>query len=563
MKVAVENIITDNLPIWSSTIQSKSSAGRGTSSKRNLYGVKKLRELILDLAVRGLLVPQDPNDEPASVLLEKIDAEKKRLVNDGKIKNNVQPSKITPQDAHHIIPESWSWVRLPTVSHYNVGKTPPTKNSLFWTESPNGIPWVSIADMHHYGSVETTKKHITQVASEQVFNYSSSPVGTILMSFKLTIGKISRLKMTAFHNEAIISIYPLTGMFDEFLFHLLPTLAQAGDTKAAIKGNTLNSESLAAILVPLPPLDEQHRIVAKVDELMALCDTLEQQQEDSIQAHETLVEVLLEALSSAVDSDAFHAAWGRISEHFDVLFTTEHSINKLKETILQLAVMGKLVPQDPSDEPASILLEKIAAEKEKLSEEGKLKKQKSVTNHLKKKPNYNLPNGWVFCKLLDIIQISSGDGLTSSNMNKDGHVPVYGGNGVTGYHDQANVSDETLVIGRVGFYCGSVHVTPKSAWITDNAFITWHSKNLLSRAFLVHLLRSTNLKEDESATAQPVISGKKIYPIIVGLPPLAEQHRIVVKVDELMGLCDQLKKSVQKAQETQILLTDTVVENAL
>ena len=136
---------------------------------------------------------------------------------------------------------------------------------------------------------------------------------------------------------------------------------------------------------------------------MSVCDALEQQQEDSIQAHETLVEVLLKALSNAVDVDAFLAAWGRISEHFDVLFTTEHIINKLKETILQLAVMGKLVPQDPSDEPASVLLENITAEKERLVKEGAIRKGKKVSyNYEDIQPYCLIPSAWRWVELSEI-----------------------------------------------------------------------------------------------------------------------------------------------------------------
>ena len=122
---SVERLITKNLPIWSSAVQSKSTAGRGTSSKRKLYGVKKLRELILDLAVRGLLVPQDPNDEPASILLEKIAVEKEQLFKEGQVKKYIQPLNIESGDEPFNLPENWSWARLPSVCNYNFGKTPP------------------------------------------------------------------------------------------------------------------------------------------------------------------------------------------------------------------------------------------------------------------------------------------------------------------------------------------------------------------------------------------------------------------------------------------------------
>lgn len=580
---AVENIITDNLPVWSSAVQSKSSAGRGTSSKRNLYGVKKLRELILDLAVRGLLVPQDPNDEPTSVLLEKIAAEKERLDAEGKIKKNIQFSNVESGDMPFHVPKSWSWARLPSVCHYNVGKTPPTKNSSFWSEPPAGIPWVSIADMNHYGSIETTKKHVSATAVEKVFKYAPIKAGTILMSFKLTLGKIAKLAIDSFHNEAIISLYPFQGIFHDYLFYILPAQAQAGNSKAAIKGNTLNSESLAAILIPLPPLAEQHRIVAKVDELMALCDTLEQQQEDSIQAHETLVEALLEALTSAADADAFQSAWQRISEHFDVLFTTEHSIDKLKETILQLAVMGKLVPQDPNDEPASKALEAIKAKVRQIAANEKFTSNQVETEITD--GQFDIPENWVWCKLNDLAAIARGgsprpikdfitDDSTGLNWIKIGD-SVRGSRYIDS--TEQKIRKEGLSRTRE-VHCGDLilsnsmsfgypYIMRVNGCVHDGWLVLRLPNEKVDKLFIYNLFLSPYAKKCFSQSAAGAVVQNlnvvKVSNLNVALPPLAEQHRIVAKIDELIALCDQIRESLQQAQQTQIHLTDAVVEDAL
>lgn len=237
-----------------------------------------------------------------------------------------------------------------------------------------------------------------------------------------------------------------------------------------------------------------------------------------------------------------------------------YGIKKLRELILELAVRGKLVPQDPSDEPASELLKKIAAEKAQLIKEGKIKKEKPLPEITDEEMPYELPSGWAFVRLQKIINISSGDGLTADKMNGEGGIPVFGGNGVNGYHDLHNLNKPTIVIGRVGYYCGSIHITPEKAWVTDNAFETIFSETNIYIHFLYWLLRGTNLKENENATAQPVISGAKIYPIVVGLPPLDEQHRIVQKVVELMAFCDELEQAQTEniaahAQLVEVLLT--------
>lgn len=272
------------------------------------------------------------------------------------------------------------------------------------------------------------------------------------MSFKLTLGKVSILEKPAFHNEAIISIYPKDRVFKNYLFMVLPARALGGNTKSAIKGNTLNSESIAALTIPLPPLAEQHRIVAKVDELMALCDQLETQHINAAEAHEKLVSHLLGTLTQSQNARDFSANWQRIAVHFDILFTTEFSIEALKKTLLQLAVMGKLVPQDANSEAPGELLKRVQAEKLLLRDKGRNQKENPLPEITDKEKPFELPRGWVWVRLADIIKISSGDGLTSNQMITSGQIPVFGGNGINGFHDLSNISKRTLVIGRVGYY---------------------------------------------------------------------------------------------------------------
>lgn len=237
---------------------------------------------------------------------------------------------------------------------------------------------------------------------------------------------------------------------------------------------------------------------------------------------------------------------------------------ELKAAILQEAISGRLVPQIASEGNARDLLEEIR--KEKLShgldfanaKSGKKKSKKETvlagSNPCDIKEDeipFDIPESWCWCRLGDIINIKSGDGLTSSQMKK-GNIPVFGGNGITGYHNISNIHKESIVIGRVGFYCGSVHITPNEAWVTDNAFITTYPEKQIDKRFLVYVLRHLNLGQDNNATAQPVVSGKKIYPIPFPLPPLAEQKRIVAALEKFMPLFEQYE---QKEKElTKLLL---------
>ena len=493
---------------------------------------EQLRKSILQLAIQGKLVPQDPNDEPASVLLERIRAEKQQLIKEGKIKKDKNDSVIFKgDDNRHYekvgsevkditddlpfeIPDNWVWTRFSQIASFELGKTPDRHTDKFWN---NGIyPWFAISDLQERSTVFSTKEKISATALKEKFAGKLVPQGTLLMSFKLTVGRTSILGVDAVHNEAIISVFPIIPDKDatrNFLFNLLPLIVEYVETTDAIKGATLNSSKLSSMLVPFPPLTEQIRIVAEIEKfepLIAEYDKLEQQ-------------------ATKLDEEIY---------------------DKLKKSILQYAIQGKLVPQDPNDEPASVLLERIRAEKK-----AKLGK-KYVDSYIYKGDDncyyehiaaraqdepvevlFDIPENWAFTRLDTIIGLSSGTNLTSATMAKSEQIyPVFGGNGITGYYDKYNIGADHIIIGRVGFYCGSIHVTNKKSWITDNALIVSFDNSSISTSFFALLLESLELGKKSSATAQPLVTGKIIKPIIVALPPLAEQNRIVAKINEIFAM---------------------------
>lgn len=225
----------------------------------------------------------------------------------------------------------------------------------------------------------------------------------------------------------------------------------------------------------------------------------------------------------------------------------------LRSRILDLAIQGKLTEQLPSDGTAEELYQQIHAEKQALINEGKIKKEKPLPEISADEIPFEIPNNWMWMRLGNFIHIESGKGLTAHDM-KEGCIPVYGGNGINGYHSTANVHKKTVVIGRVGVNCGSVHLTEENAWVTDNAFITTYPEKHINQEFLVHTLRFLNLGERQNATAQPVISGKKIYPVLFPIPPLAEQKRIVERVEEIFRLLDTIDEAQEKySADSQIL----------
>ena len=245
-----------------------------------------LKKSILQEAIQGKLVPQNASEEPATVLLQQIREEKQRLVAKGKLKKkDVVDSDIFKGDDNKYyeqigqeqveisdaipfdLPDSWQWVRFGQIVRMCIGKTPARGDVRYWLNATKH--WVSISDMADYGHIRSTKEKISDSAASDVMG-SISPVGSLLMSFKLTVGRTSILDIEAYHNEAIISIYPFVDeeyALRDYLFYTLPVLANMGDSKDAIKGKTLNSKSLNSLLIPLPPLKEQIRIVNNIEEL--------------------------------------------------------------------------------------------------------------------------------------------------------------------------------------------------------------------------------------------------------------------------------------------------------
>lgn len=232
---------------------------------------KAIERAILQAAISGKLTDQRPEDGTATELLEQIKAERAALVKAKKLQKQKALQPVTKESQPFVIPASWEWVRFQDVNQFRIGKTPKRAEPKFW--SPSEVPWVSISDMTQGGSIASTKEDVSAAAIAECFGGQTSPAGTLIMSFKLTIGRCSFLGRDAVHNEAIVSIFPAMSAgesFSTYLSHALPLLSQLGDSKAAIKGNTLNSESIANLPIPLPPPMEQERIVAKLDRALPL-----------------------------------------------------------------------------------------------------------------------------------------------------------------------------------------------------------------------------------------------------------------------------------------------------
>ena len=491
-----------------------------------------LRKSILQMAIQGKLVPQNSSDEPASVLLQKIRAEKEKLIKEGKIKRDKETSSIIESEIPFDIPETWEWVSLSSIAYFELGKTPDRHNEKYWHE---GIyPWFSIADMHDKQEINITKEKITNLAFVEKFNGKYVPKGTLLMSFKLTVGRTSILGVDATHNEAIISIFPFFDrdfILRNYLMQTLGLLVRYVEQTEAIKGSTLNSKKLHGMLIPLPPLEEQKRIVEAIEKfepLLAEYDKLEDQAEK-------------------LDGEIF---------------------DKLKKSILQYAIQGKLAPQDNSDEPASVLISKIKAEKEKLIKEGTIKKEKPLPPITDSEKPFDIPDSWQWVRFSDIFIFENGD--RSEKYPKDYDlvekgIPFWGAadmiDGVLRYSDSLRfISDKKFSELRSGklldgdFVCllrGDVGKCAK--FIAANGYLTGfinaqmiilRSIDLSLISYIELILKSEvfkkQIKENKTGTAVAQMAAKDLQSFLIPLPPLNEQKRIVARIEELFSEIDKM-----------------------
>jgi len=560
-------LLTDNLPLL---------AGAPN-------GIKKLRELILELAVRGKLVPQDPNDEPASELLKRITEEKARLVAEGKIKKQKPLAEIDEEAKPFELPVGWQWSSLAQVAFVN------PRNAAADSLEVSFVPMTFIGT--RFDDQHAQEPRLWGEVKQGFTHFAEGDIGVA----KIT-PCFENSKACVFSNLAnglgagtteLHIIRPVSGTLDaRYVLAYLksPQFLLVGETKmtGTAGQKRLPKDFVEANPFPLPPLAEQHRIVAKVDELMALCDRLEAQQADAESAHAQLVQALLDSLTQASDATDFAANWQRLTEHFHTLFTTEPSIDALKQTLLHLAVMGKLVPQDPSDEPASELLKPIAEEKARLiSEEGlrtTAREDVPETEHY-----FTLHAGWAPCRLGNLARFIDYRGRTPTKTSSG--IPLITAKnvrpGFISREPQEFIADTdylswmTRGFPRVGDMLFTTEAPMGNVAIIDIAerfalaqrVICFQLHELGTGPFLKLAMMSSGFQAQLSDAATGMtatgIKSSRLKEIPVPIPPLAEQHRIVAKVDQLMALCDQLKTRLTQARQLNQQLASTLVEQVV
>lgn len=569
-------LLTDNLPLL---------AGAPN-------GIKKLRELILELAVRGKLVPQDPNDEPASELLKRIAEEKARLMVEGKIRKQKPLAVIDADEKPFELPAGWQWSSLAQVAFVN------PRNAAADSLEVSFVPMTFIGT--RFDDQHAQEPRLWSEVKQGFTHFAEGDIGVA----KIT-PCFENSKACVFSNlvnglgagtTELHVVRPVTGSLDpRYVLAYLksPQFLRIGETKmtGTAGQKRLPKDFVEANPFPLPPLAEQHRIVAKVDELMALCDRLEAQQADAENAHAQLVQALLGSLTQAADAGDFAASWQRLAEHFHTLFTTESSIDALKQSLLQLAVMGKLVPQDPTDEPASELMVRLRQERSEwlLSKQDSAPECKTMLRKLSSlseaSPPFPLPDSWQAVHLIDCSRMLVDCHNKTAPCASEG-IPIIRTSNIRNrefrFDDLKYVNDETYEYWsrRCPPEPGDIMFTREApmgeaAIIPDGAKFCLGQRTMLVRPmhdyidnrYLLITLTEPHLLERASTDA----IGSTVKHLRVGdveqlnipLPPLAEQHRIVAKVDQLMVLCDQLRTRLTQARQLNEQLASALVEQAV
>jgi type I restriction enzyme S subunit len=551
MSVEIAKFVSDNLDLWAGSIQAKSGSGRGGKKKFSLYGVERLRALILDLAIRGKLVPQSDRDEPAAALLSRSAAAMRAAVQLGRFR---QPAKVLPCEAPERLPKNWAATRLGAVVRIINGRAYKKSELL-----SDGVPVLRVGNLFtsnewYYSNLSLDDDKYVE-SGDLIYAWSAS-FGPFIWSGERVIYHYHIWKLEPF-SEVDVS----RDFLRLFLEHQTAAIKASGHGIAMLH---MTKERMEQLPLALPPLAEQLRIVAKVDELMALCDALATQSVAAIDAHQKLVEALLAALVKATDASDVARQWSRLEAHFDTLFATGDSIEALRQAVLELAVRGKLVAQLPGEDQTMKLPTKRGA------------------NAV---PLFDLPSNWR-CVPLSALGELRGGGTPSKARSEywDGVLPWVSPKDMK----QDYLSDAQLHVSEAALAESAIKIIPhRSILFVVRGMILAHSFpvgiataaltiNQDMKALILHepemdeyILRALkglrpNVLEriERSSHGTCRLDSKDYKSMPIPIPPLPEQRRIVAKVDELMALCDALKARLGDGALIRKHLADAVVERA-
>ena len=507
---------------------------------------KALRQKMLDLAIRGKLVPQDPNDEPASVLLERIRAQKQQMVREGKLKSkdikddtvifvgedNLHYEKFADDSVKCIedeipfeLPEGWAWCRVRDIAVVKGGKRLP-KGASF-SEEKTDHAYIRVTDMKNHSVNITDLRYISEDTFSAIKNYTISK-DDLYVTIAGTIGVVGEVPalldgMNLTENAVKITDIAINKSFLCVVLQTEFVQQQFQDKTHQVAMPKLALERILSTLIPICSREQQEKIVVKIQ----TCD----------------------GFLSSIDAEK------------DDL---QKTVALTKSKILDLAIRGQLVPQDPNDEPASVLLERIRAEKEALIKAGKLKRDKkesvifrgddnsyyekigNTTENIDDEIPFEIPGNWHWCRIRDICTMAAGKSKPTEAIHEIpfmGSYPCFGGNGIRGYVDEYTHAGKHSIIGRQGALCGNVNVADGRFYATEHAVVTTLFSEI-DFAWNNYMLTALKLNQYATGAAQPGLSVANIMNVFIPLPPYNEQIVLGKRIDQLFGLLKLIEKSL-------------------
>ncbi|MGG6270754.1 restriction endonuclease subunit S [Leptolyngbya sp. AN03gr2] len=560
-------------------------------------GVQKLRELILQLAVQGKLVSQNPEDEPAKVLLENVQAEKQHLTKIGAITKSRPLLPLDFTEIPYEVPKNWLWVRFgEIVTSIEAGTSPlcekrPKDNHEWGVLKISAVSWDRF-DPHQNKALPSN--------IEPRLEYEVK-LGDFLMSRANTsqlVGKSVVVESTS--TRLLISDKTLRVNFSKLLnkrfFNLYNNSISAREYYAKQGTGTSDSmknitrDQIRCLPTPLPPIEEQKRIVNKVDQLMKLCDELDQRQKQSRSHTVQLNDRALAHLLAAEDADEFAYYWGKILDRFDSLYSLLENVGALRRSILQLAVQGKLVSQDFDDEPASILVERVLLEKKRLSDEGKLKKLVPQPAIEPEEILFNSPTGWAWARFGEISELASGVTKGRKLIGRETAFYPYlrVANVQRGFLDLITIKEIEIPVEELEKYRlqkGDVLLTEGGDWDKLGRSAIWrdeisdciHQNHVFRARFFnsgispewAVLFTNSPIGRQYFETAAKKttnlasINMTQLRNCPFPVPPAKEQKRIIGRVHQLMMLCDELEEKLRTSSQAEDRLTSIAIHNIL
>ena len=546
-------------------------------------GVARLRELILTLAVQGKLVPQDPADEPASVLLQKTRAEKDRLIAEGKIRRDKPLAEMAEEEKPFELPMGWEWVKgrdlftvVRGVTYQKAdAKDAPAEGLLPILRANNIRGSINFDDLVYVPA---------SLISEDQLLRSGDYVVCLASGSKNLVGKAApfRPEVTCSFGAFCGAIRPITDAAYFAVYLASPMYRESvSEASAGIGINNLKGSSLLDLDIALPPLAEQSRIVTRVEELMRLCDALEAKGQLEAAQHAQLVSTMLGALTASATPEELADHWQRVAQHFDLLLDRPEAIDALEQTLLQLAVRGLLVPQDPTDEPASALLQKIRTEKDRLIATGQIKQGKPLPPITDEEKPFELPVGWEWARLGEVADNRLGKMLDKAK-NTGKRYPYLRNTNVQWRHieldDIKEISLEAGELEEFRLLPGDLLICeggyPGRCAIWNEPDLEMYFQKALHRVrprggVAVELIaislesdsKSGNLEQHFTGATIKHFVGQALDRYVIPLPPLPEQSRIVTRVTALRRLCADLRQRLAERQSVQARLAEALVAN--